>query len=50
MIAPITHCDDDVGRPICVVIMMVRLVASSAQKPRVRDSLASATPIERMTW
>ena len=50
MIAPMMHCDDDVGRPICVVIIMVSEVASSAQKPRVGESLASATPIERITW
>ena len=43
------HCDDEVGRPSWEATRMTSEVASSAQKPRVGDSLARAVPMARMT-
>ncbi len=39
------HWLDDVGRPYCAATMMTVAVDSSAQKPRVGDSLARRAPM-----
>ena len=50
MMPPVMHWELLVGRPYWEAIMMIRLVASSAEKPRDGVSLARRVPTARQTW